>query len=246
MNPQNKMTAVWALVLFFFFLLAACQKEFSAEKDFRDWLTNYYQNPKPEDIKPAFRYYTHSFLSHQEHSRIPTAHFFSILLTQNPDVLEELFEVVSKDDREPSRRFFLRILGYMDKEQSQKVLKKVMEKWQEENFDPLIQKLLEYPQDRALYFPIRSPLDIDIHWAIFSATGNPKPIQKIISLLEGSKSEGGKERILAQAAQWSLTAYSRKHKRIYQITESEMAQRTGTTKLQLLTILQEAEKNLLF
>lgn len=83
-----------------------------------------------------------------------------------------------------------------------------------------------------------SPEHLDFLWSEFFATGDAKPVKKIIGLLDSSHTSP----MLEPVAQWALTSNVQQHKKVYEIVQNESSQAKGALKDILDQMLKNAGK----
>ena len=84
--------------------------------------------------------------------------------------------------------------------------------------------------------------NLDYLWSEFCATGKDEPIQKIISALNYS-GKNVESRIVAGAAEWSLTSNAAQHKKVYDIIQSEyLYSNDAKTREKLSNILKKVRR----
>lgn len=94
-----------------------------------------------------------------------------------------------------------------------------------------------------------SPFDLDCLWVEFIATGDAKPVRKIISVLDYTQPE--KEELtdmdlntslLIYSAQWSLGSNAEQHEKVNEILKDEFVYASGIRRERLEKILQTVNK----
>jgi len=105
----------------------------------------------------------------------------------------------------------------------------------------VVEKLVSEAQD-FISPAADSPQDLDYLWAEFCATGSDEPVNKIISLLGSPKPNSMDAMVTWSAAEWSLKANAKQHKRVYEIVEKAAAAADGALKGKLEDILKPEVK----
>lgn len=192
--------------------------------------------------------YSESQLFLDESSRYITTTFFATILKNNPSLLGNIFTDVEGRANENEQVLFINILWQINSEQSRKYLKIIEKKWITVN----IQQTLEWVQTHQftdlLNDEIKDPIQVDMLWAMFYATGDEEPILKIISILDWFKNGDENQKSIGAAAQMTLIDNAYEHRKIYHICKNQISKNEGLTQRILENIIKgvESKNNLYF
>ena len=236
------------IILILLSFSVSAQEIFSTDDEFNDFFTYYYLNPQPQKIIPFINYYVSSELYNKVNSRMIVAHFAAYTLRGEDYMLEELFKEQNDNGDVSAKIFTLHIFWVADTDRAKELLSKAETSWKNSLVQETIQKFKEWGTYNVLLKTPTNPGDIDNLWGIFMATGNPKAIKQIMTVLPLKKSAEKEKNlnklILSGSAEWSLTANAKQHEKVCDIIKDEAKNATGITKQILEEIIKKVEKNL--
>jgi hypothetical protein len=195
----------------------------------RDWMTFYYKNPTPEKFVESVRELAKDGSLSNDDAQPPIVAFLSQVMASNPKKIPGWLKQLSDLDRKQTS-VILAAAWYSDTEEalayfeSQKLEAYLKQKGP---------KILEMELD---------PTILDMLWGHFMATGDEKPIRRIVSAFSLSKYAGAAERFKTsekteqdkkeafldatfQAAKWSLESNCRQHPKVLQHCEAMLVDR---------------------
>lgn len=214
---------------------------FENENEIDDWYTHYYQSPTPEKAVSALLYYPFSSLYEKETTRDQMAVFLATIFKRNKQLLSTAYQEVANNPSSDIKQFFLRILWWVNSDDSKSILKQAKSDWKNPEWQEIIdQHLSQIPFD-PLVEPVATPNHLDFLWSIFLATGEELPLVCIISALELQKEKDVTLFLTGGAAQWSLISNARQHQKVYQICEESYKTSEGFKKESLKKILEDAK-----
>jgi len=214
---------------------------FLSENDFNNWVTYYYLSPEPNELPHALKYFCKSNMYNNK-VILPMMSFFVAALKDNDAVLEKTYIEVGHDDTSREKTFFLDILWLINDSKSRKLIENARSEWTSEDVqDKIKQQDKSRPYD-VLTMPIISPQALDMLWATFFATGNEKPIQRVISVLPLLKERQASKLMIGAAAKWSLESNARQRKEVLMICKKELKEQQGLTKNLLGEIVKKASQ----
>jgi hypothetical protein len=181
---------------------------------------NYYQHPQPERLIPGLLYYSNSELYDDQSTRIIIAQFYAASLANDPERQRLLFDEVSKQGKKEAKYVVLAIYWLIGTDSSNSLIQRAAQDWKGDDLAEMTSKMLADPSINVLDRSPSSPADLDMLWAVFSATGRREPVEKIaraVALLNSEKWDGV---MVGGAAQWSLVSNIKQHVRVRQIIES--------------------------
>jgi len=232
------------LVGFFFVLFIMstpgvfAENGFKSIEEFSQWVTFYYQNPEPQRIIDAIKYFTLS-PAYDSNAQVPMAYFFASVLKDNKSQINSIFDEIALNKNENAKAMLLNALWEINSIESRNLISRAQKEWTEPGLKNFIQKLLENEPADLTMDPITDAVMLDMLWSAFDATGADWPIQRIISVIELEKTGHGMDIAIGGAANWSLTSNSRQHKKVCQICEKELPLQSGITKEMLKKIVEE-------
>jgi len=208
-----------------------------------NWFMEYYLNPQPDKIPAALNFYCNSPWYDKSSSRLPMAHFFSILFKKDNKLMEKVFHHVSTSGSENEKIFTIYTLWATNSTHSHKLVTEAKKQWKTQAIQEIIGKMEGKLPPDILNNPIKETVSLDILWSMFFATGNRDYIKKIISTLHLLKArQGVKETLLGSAAAWSLQSNALQHQRVYDICKEELKLSNENTKKAVEEVLKQVNK----
>lgn len=162
------------------------QPYFQSDSQLLNWQNHYYRNPRPELALDGFLYMSRSELAQDETAYWPMFHFYKEIFTYNPFLQEELANIYPKLGEEV-RYKALQLLHFSGYEKAI---------FYQNLPDPEMMKYLQI-RNKELALPATvafTPMDLDIYWFRFLATGNFKSIQRIVATLDLAPTEAASYR----------------------------------------------------
>lgn len=187
--------------------------------DIGGWSAQYYLDPDPDRIPWFLREVAAQGVLKREGRAGPMIGFLSHVIAENPERLSEWFP---PDDRifRDERAVYYRALWQADVAEAKAILDDVQERGPDELVEQLLQMRHSSPRP-ILEWPVRSPGDLDVLWGAFSATGDVRYIESIISVVQRSAS-GFEDIVIQRAAEWSLGANARQHELVYRVCKDHV------------------------
>lgn len=134
----------------------------------------------------------------------------------------------------------LAIYWLINTEASNLLIQRAGRDWKSDDIPEMTSKMLATPSVSILNRSPVSPADLDMLWAVFSATGSAEAVEKVARAVSLLNSENGDKVMVGGAAQWSLVSNIKQHARVRQIVES--LEKTGPQEQrdQIQELLQKA------
>lgn len=160
--------------------------QIKTDKEFTDWLNQYFKNPSPEDALSYYIYYSKSKYSENDSSFWPVIGFFKELFENNKFLYPEIVKSYQTVDLK-TKIYLLYLLEYS--------------KLGDEDFfagldgeekDAYLNIKQSHLPD--IYDNIESPEQLDMLWGTFYASGSYKPIYKLIQTLDFVEYKGSLEK----------------------------------------------------
>ena len=241
-SQRRRCTARWAWGIALSFALLGCPRlptkgqsgargqGFQSAVDVSQWMMHYYEAPSPERLVPAIECMSKDGRLLDSEKNQATAAFFGRLFAQNSRRLDGWithFTAASED-----QRFFVALaIWYADMARKADLLRTLSH-----GSDSLAQFSKELQGDRPpdlLTVEITEPVQLDILWAQFFATGDPRYVERIISVLPyAAPGEHSGRLVIGLAARWSLTSNATQQARVMEICSK--AARSANPQLQPL------------
>lgn len=230
------------MVCLFPIVSTASDQSFKNSEEFGDWVSNYYKEPSVQRVLPAFHYFGRPEVFKRS-SMIPLSFFFSSIFKKQPELLKPFFESMKSERSKEKLYMAIMTLILTDSDESNKLLEKIDLTWQLDRvMVESVQRGLKENIPDILDKPVDNPVMLDVMWAIFSATGEEKPIKRIISILHLEKNGKAKEVVLAGAARWSLGSKMKQDKRVLEIAERHVHEIDGINKKILLEVIESVKQ----
>lgn len=212
-------------ILFSLLLLSTAHGEEAVE----DWMTYYYKKPTPELVVPRVRELASQGLLKDEHAHPPIIAFLSLVMAQNHTQVGTWLKELG-DLKESEHDVVLAAAWYSDTEEARAHFKAI---GREEFLQEKAPKILEQPLD--------NPSALDMLWGYFLATGDQKPIRRLVSALDLAKYTGAEQlkydrdseeaqkalllNVTFKAAVWSLESNCRQHPVVLEHCEKLFAEK---------------------
>ena len=199
-----------------------------------EWMAYYYLNPEPDKIALALETITSKGFFENDDVQAPLSGFFSEVFIANPKRISAWVEPyigVSK------RHILYSALWASNSTQGRAALER-MAKAESPEQAKKIRSLLASPPPTVESMSINSPAALDYLWGHFMASGSVAPVNRIIDQMKLADSKGNVEAMLiGGAAQWSVSANARQHKKVLEIVKARSGTADPQTKKLLNKIL---------
>ena len=202
------------------------------------WNTFYYLDPKPERTVAAIRFFSEQ--GALEKAQQPLAVFFGRVFAENSKSLTQWIEDLRKEPED--RQFFAALsLWFSGVEGRDRFLQRLSE-----GGSP---RLTEYVEElRADSAPdlttleAHVPVELDMLWAGFFATGDDRYVLRVIRALSPAPRDKSAAIVVA-AARWSLTANARQHSAVLDVCRKEMPRQPEAVAAVLREVVANAESD---
>jgi hypothetical protein len=210
----------WFLALLTFLM---CLQSVHAEQS-DEWMTFYYKKPSPEEVEARIREFVVKGHLKDQNAQPPIVGFLSEVMAQNPAKVQGWLK--SWENLEEESREVLLGAAWMSDTGEARAYFKTIER----------DEFLKEQAPKILDQEVDNPSALDMLWGCFMATGDVKPIRKIVSAFELSKYAGALKRfrdskkteqdkkeaymdVTFQAAIWSLESNCRQHAKVLEHCE---------------------------
>lgn len=154
---------------------------------YSQFFDNYYRYPHSRKAVDALIYYTQNILTNDD-SRIIMLAFFKSIFNQHEYLIEHIYKIYPTLNKK-SKDFILILLSCLDHDSSD--FYKTLGKKDKKKFESCLNNKIKYFNADE---EIIAPIQIDLFWAEFFATGSIEPVQKIINILDYAKYNGSIEK----------------------------------------------------
>ena len=199
-----------------------------------EWTTYYYLNPEPDKIVLALKEITARGYFENDNVQAPLSGFFSEVFLANPERINTWVEPYIGI---PKRHILYSALWASNSTQSRVALERMAKAVSPEEAKKIL-SLLASPPPTIESMSINSPSALDYLWGRFMASGSAAPVNRIIDQMKLTDSKGNVEAMLiGGAAQWSVSANDRQHKKVLEIVKARTVTADSQTKKLLNEIL---------
>jgi hypothetical protein len=214
----------------------------SNSADIANWITFYYMHPQPDDIPARVREMATLGVFRKESADVPTVAFLAEVFRQNPNRIAGWFE--SLQNASPDVRLGIIQAAWESNTKEGTAVLNALGEQKERDFALQIrkQKPIDLARDQ-----ISSPAFLDMLWATFCASGDAKPVERIIGVLSWKMpAEGAPNRtgviLIIGAAKWSLSSNAFQHRRVYEICKNTLPKLNPEGRQALNEILQKVDE----
>lgn len=236
-------------------LLLACamfaqgQGRFNSPEAIQGWLDTYYQQPQPRQFLEVMQAAGKQGLLSQEYRWNELTGFVAGIVGRNPDLaapLVDLLQTLPATQRQP----FIVGLVYANNADSRAALKKLGDRLPEYKAGIARYMLLPNP-DITKVLPLEgNPGAIDANWGYFLATGDARPVVRIMSALPWStlKEDGTPQTLsriaVGRAAFASLRSKAVQHPRVLAICWEQTRKQPKNVAGPLRQVITQTEQQL--
>ena len=207
-----------------------------------EWMSHYYEKPAPDQFTKWLHDASTAGAFEKPSARFPLMIFTTEILKMNPDKgslwCEDLATISSTGKAYIGWAFYNSNIPAAEQcVQTQLGLS-----------DSDIQKIMRTTRYDPLSKEPATPADLDMLWAVFSATGNEVAVNKIIDVLARPSPKKGTEGstnmlMMKGAAKWSLTSNIQQHTRVAGIVEKRRVTESSVLKKELDEAVANASKS---
>ncbi|MEM9352647.1 MAG: hypothetical protein AAGA92_06520 [Planctomycetota bacterium] len=211
--------------------------------DLNQTMSYYYLDPQPDKVEGAITASSRLGLFDSVGRAPVVVSFLSQVFRRNPSRLAAWLEGVQGLPLTTRQRVY-EAVWKSDTPESKIVL--VEFQFRDEDDREEVEEMLSQVPSDVLVEEISEPRDLDELWSAFSATGDKRYVERIISVLswddrQASGVENGKG-LLVGAAKWSLSSQARQHPIVQQVCREAAEAVDETTKTTLLGLLPDTEQ----
>lgn len=210
-------------------------------QDLSRWLTYYYLHPTPELTVQAIKVADKENLFQGSTQPVIVA-FLSLVFRQNPSLVPQWMEQLNGIHAD-SRNAILNVLWWANTSETKLALENQIKTLSPEAQKSLAEQIRKTPEEIDS-MPIGSADVLDMLWACFSESGDPKYVKRILSTLAWADEEKRdfNRLSIAAAARWSLSSNADQHEKVLQIC-LEAAQSDDKLKKYLAEITEKSSTN---
>ena len=151
--------------------------------ELENWIQEYYQSPSPGKAIHAYLFYASSKASDNDKTFAPVFTFFLHVVNNNRYLLPHVMRIYPEQDLK-TKIYLIYLLQYADYDAADFLAK--LEGKEKEVYKGIKDK----PYGLDPYDTIEDAAQLDMLWGEFFATGNIKPIHRLIQVLEYRKYSG--------------------------------------------------------
>lgn len=223
------------------FVSVAYASEPAQLENIEEWMTYYYLAPKPDEVASALSTISTKGYFENDNVQGPLSGFFTEVFVAHPERIKAWVEPYVGIS---GRHILYSALWSAHSKQSKAALERMAKKAEPKEAERLM-SLLNSTPPTVESMSIATPAALDYLWGRFMASGSEAPVARIIDQMHLVRSEGNVGAILiGGAAQWSVAANARQHKKVLEIVKAKAVTADAETKPLLDEILAgiEAEK----
>lgn len=181
----------------------------NSQADVVQWMTYYYLHPQPDLLVPALQYADSTGLI--EKGQAPLTAFVSRVFAQNPDRIKDWANDL-KGLSNRSKPMLWSALWWSTTIPGKEALDSLMTTLTEKQKTEVISQMA-HPAEPIEQMEIKSPEVLDELWGAFSATGDVKYVNRLMTVLPWAQNANGdlNRMMIGSAARWSLTSNAQQH-----------------------------------
>ena len=202
------------------------------------WNTFYYLDPKPERTVAAIRFFSEQGAF--QRAQQPLAVFFGRVFAQNAKSLTEWIEDLRKERED--RQFLAALALWFSRVDGRDRLLQRLSEGGSPRLTKYVQELRADTAPDLTTLDARSPVELDMLWASFFATGDDRYVLRVIRALSAAPQDKSPA-IVAAAARWSLTANARQHSAVLDVCRKEMPRQPEAVAAVLRDVVAKAESD---
>lgn len=225
---KNSKSLVCGMSLALIFSLATPASA-ASNRDWSQWVSNYYQAPQPELVVPAVFALSQSGYFEQAGQPATAIGFLSAVFAQNPDKVSGWMHAF-RDLPVAHQRLAAAALWYSGLPGSDRELRLAARNSAPE-LRAEIEQLLARGAVSVRETPVLSESSLNLQWGAFLASGEQQHIVNALAAL-GSGEVG-----LSNAVRTSLAQKAAGHQRVYEICQAQLASQPAGVRDQLRTAL---------
>ncbi len=208
------------------------------------FLTYFYLNPKPDEFVYHFREIARSLEFQADANSAALSTFFGYIMRQYPERIGGWADELA--DLPPTYKPVLYYsLGHADCEEARNALRRLADAARGSD-QRAAYGVLAVKTPNLLTREIRTGAHLDALWGAFLATGDERFVKRIIGVLAwlDDKSATLHQRVVAEAAKWSLTSNAWQHSRVLRFCRDALPDAPATTAVALREIIAQTEQAL--
>ena len=240
------MRSLILLIMTFGLFVITAYAEFKSPEQVSKWMTHYYEHPAPGEVFSSLKYMSDTDMLAYKKSYAPTFGFLAGIFKNNPKESKELLNKLKTLKKFPAE-ILIQGIWYANLPDSEKTALAILEKHPDlkSKFNFMYKEKPVSVEDIPFS---KAPWVVDALWGDFMATGNEKPVSRIISALKWSDEKHDDNDIdklvIGVAAKWSLVSYSINHKKVLEICKSELKKQPENVKSKLMEVVNLAEEEI--
>ena len=197
----------------------------------QQWLSHYYQNPRPDDFLTAVYDLSRSGYFDSAGQPATAIGFFSTVFAQNPQNVEQWL-ARTRDLPTEHRRILAAAAWKAGHPAGARQLRELSAN-ADDKLRADLDALLAAGPTAVAESPVRSESSMNLQWGAFLASGDERHITNVLAAL-GSGQPG-----LAMSARYALAQNAAVHPRVYQICEQQLARQPEGVRSEVRAVLNE-------
>jgi hypothetical protein len=199
------------------------------------WNTFYYANPHPERTLSGIRFFSHKGALRK--AQQPLAVFFGRVFAQNPNSLGKWIEELRRGPED--QQFFAGLALWFSDVTDRDHLLEILAKDGSTSLRTYVNALRGDRPPDLTSIEMRQPVELDMLWASFFATGDARYVVRVSEALASSPGQRS-DAIVAAAARWSLTSNALAHSLVLEVCRKQASQHPQTAGI-LSEVIAKAE-----
>jgi hypothetical protein len=196
------------------------------------WLSHYYQNPRPDDLPLAVHQLSREGYFERADQPATAIGFFATVFAQNPqDINYWLHETA---DLPGAHRRILAAAAWQAGSPRGAALLREMASNSSRIVQVQIADLLQRGPSPVAGTPVQSESSMNLQWGAFLASGDERPILAVLSALASTETN------LSTAARYTLAQNAAEHRRVFDICRAQLDKQPESVRSELKAALNEA------
>jgi len=211
-------------------VLSLAGSAFGAERNWKEWMQNYYRTPQPDQVAPAVIALSQAGAFKGAGQPATAIGFLSEVFSRNPERVAGWLESF-RNLPERDRRMVTAALWYSGLAEGDRELRQAAAGTVDPELRADLDSLLASAPVAIAQSPVLSESSLNLQWGAFLATGDSRHIVQALAAL------GSSETGLSAAARTSLAKKAASHPRVYEICQAELNRQPADVREQLRTAL---------
>lgn len=177
---------------------------FADDRAFEEWMRTYHADPRPDMLDEAFVYFVRSAIATDEAKRVEAAAFFGAALSRTPGMISAVRDAMVREASYDALFAFVNALWLCDTDASREMLRTMAENEPDKRVREFIARRAQLVSPLAEERAIESLSQINLLWAQFGATGDPRIAERVAGVILTHYQTSPQATIFQDAARESL------------------------------------------